>query len=293
MVNLIGAFVQLGDRLFLQYAASTGPTDMSGFLLVEERPGKAPRPYQITLNSFTADRTLQVNEAESLRIEGAGKIVGGGIQGSAGGLKRGQCYCLLILARESGPDMTLAKGYLYATNPIGLGEMEESVEGRGYCSWVQVFHDRAGNAAAVDQTLSATNALRKVFGFIWFYHSSGDAATRTVPQPTILNLGPTKPTGWTTSGNTGLQVAFFTSNITLTADEEGLFYANCLEGADGFASRNDNGTLSDEASSTQANPLPLLILEDDLGVFRFPAITNGNVNDTHSAYLLVEEWISI
>src|SRR3990167_935868 len=153
----------------------------------------------------TTDRA-QYNTSTNL---GGGTLLSVRVSESTG-LKRGQCYVSVDIRRRTKQDVSEVKicsGYVYTSNPLSDGEFKEAGPGggEGFLSWVAAFTgDRAGNAAAVDFSLAATNALRKVYGLVWYYHSSGDVATRTLNRPRLLNLGPTKPTGWTTSGNTGL-----------------------------------------------------------------------------------------
>ncbi|MEE9181001.1 MAG: hypothetical protein V3U33_00315, partial [candidate division NC10 bacterium] len=184
----------------------------------------------------------------------------------------------------------LCKGYLYGGHSIALGEFEEPLSGRGFLSWVPAFTgDRAGNAASIDFDLFVTGARRKVYGVVWYYHCSSDVATRTLISPTLIGLGGTKPTGFT---QTGLNAYFWnTSNVTLTANEEGTI-ASYADTSMGRTVTVDDGVATIIDTSTTPTPWPLRVTEDDTDtVLRFGAITNGEVLDTHSAFVQIEEWI--
>ena len=116
------------------------------------------------------------------------------------------------------------------------------------------------------------------------------AATRTFIRPRLLNLGGAKPTGFTTTGDNGL-FWFGSGDITLTTDEEGAHIIVSGEAKDGRGVRVDNGTITITAANADPSPFPLPVTEAELAVIRFPAITNGEATDTHSAYILIEEWL--
>src|SRR3990167_4523315 len=202
---------------------------------------------------------------------------------------------LSVSVQMSFHDITLdlARGYVYDGYRLNLGSFVEPGPGggEGFLSWGAAFAgDRAGNAAAVDVSLAATNAFRKVYGIAWYYHCDTVAATRTFIRPRLLNLGGAKPTGFTTTGDNGL-FWFGSGDITLPPDEEGAHIIVSGEAKDGRGVRVDNGTITITAANADPSPFPLPVTEAELAVIRFPAITNGEATDTHSAYILIEEWL--
>ncbi len=210
---------------------------------------------------------------------------------AVGTVKRGQYYAQFFVERQDQQHLFLSLGAFYVTNEFfgGLGHFENNLSGRGYMNWETVFHDRAGNAAALDYPLAVTNAFRKVYGIAWYYHASSDVADRSFLRPRLVNLGGVKPTGFTVSGDNAL---FWlpTADITLSGDEEGA-YVSYGVGKDGVSVSLDDGVLTRENAASAPAPWPLLVDPDDLSILRFPAITSGEAADRHSASILIEEWL--
>jgi hypothetical protein len=255
-------------------------------------PGVLTVPPQAVVAS---DRTGQVSTPSDLATQNgwivgfalaAGVVVPGGIATG-----RGQFFAVAVVGKRELGGMSISRRYAYDGWPLGLGDDVEPGPGggNGFLSWREVFHDRAGDAATLDSSLAVTNAFRRIHGVAHYYHASSDVATRTFIGPRLLNVGPTKPTGWTTGGLTGWQFAWG-GDVTLTVDEEG-FFLTYSRGKDGMAVRGDNGTLTVESTATNPTPFPLEVTEDDLAVIRFTAVTTGHANDRQSAYILTEEWL--
>lgn len=238
-----------------------------------------------TEQAFFTDQAQEDGEIVSLLVNG---IPGTG----PATWRRGQTW-LQVNGGEG--NSVFAHGYIYSVKPLTLGTFDEPGPGggEGFRSWVPAFAvDRAGNATAVDVTLAATNAYRKIHGYVWYYHSDGTAASRTFISARLANIGLAKPTGFTTTGDNGVFWALG-GDITLTVNEEGLQASLGQEGKDGLSIRNDNGARTVESSATLPAPWPYTVVEDDLAILRFPAITLGEAGDTHSAYILIEEWLVI
>ncbi len=146
----------------------------------------------------------------------------------------------------------------------------------------------ADDVAPVDITeiLAATNARRIVYGFVWYYNASGDAATRVLTA-SVRKPGRTRPTGYGTSTTTRVWVS---ASVTLTVNEEGLIYAVNTGGRDGLTVYNDNGTVTVDDHTTAPSPFPLRVSQNDL-VEIFFDITDGHANDRHTIMVLQEEWI--
>lgn len=226
-------------------------------------------------SQYVAKKNGYVTDAVVFAFSGAGE--------------RGQTWVRLSIGPTNGP--VLCYGYLYGGHDaVSLGEMTEPGPGggEGFLSWVAAFTgDRAGNAAAVDFDLFATNALRKVHGVAWYYHCSGDAATRTFNGPVLVGIGGPKPTGFTLTGGNAYYWSTATTSLTLTVNEEGAFLST-----GSLTTHLDEGVRTYGSSATNPTPWPFWVTEDDTDtIMRFPAITTGNANDTHSAYVLIEEWL--
>ncbi len=284
MGEVLGAYVEAGDYLFLKYVASVAPSVMAGFIEVEDRHGRV-QPYEVEVKTFTLDRTLQENEDQAVEIQQDGKIVGGGIRRNADALRRGQCFAILDVQRRRGADLLVSKGYVYSINPIGLGEFTEAAGGMGNRFWNAV----AADVSPVDiiKTLATTNARRIIHGFIWYYHASGDVATR-VMEAQLRNIGPDLPTGMSPGGRT---MVWTSGSISMTQNEEGMIYSYAEGGRDGRSILNDTGVIGVDNTGTKPTPWPLSVIETDDAELRF-SLTNEEAADRHSIYLDIEEWMS-
>lgn len=210
-------------------------------------------------------------------------------------VKRGQAFVKGLVRQRGTSTFPFLQGYVYNGHGPSDGENVEPGPGggEGFLSWVQVFHNRAGNAAALDFDLFLTNTLRKVYGVAWYYHCDGNAATRTHPRPKLLGLGGVKPTGFTLTGNNALYDELGQGDNSLVLNEEGVHFT-LGQGGDGRKVSVDNGAVSVASATLAPSPFPLLVTEVDTDtILRFPAVTNGLAGDTHSAYVLIEEWLVI
>ena len=161
-------------------------------------------------------------------------------------------------------------------------------DSQGRWFWSTVLDDVAPAAATVTR-LAASNARRIIWGFVWYYHASGDGATRVL-RNMIRNPGLGLPTGMTQGANTRPWLS--RADVTLTANQEGTIYAmGKRSGGDGFHSDVDNGTISVADASTLPIPFPLMVEENDLADLEF-IVTDGHANDRNSAHILIEEWIA-
>ncbi len=289
----MGVPFQRGDEINLISRSSTA-VRFSLFANIRRESGKVDS-YRTRVHSTSADRS-QVATAGGL-LGAPGTIEGFIIERNGSDVtfpKRGQTFVIMQLNRRGSPVQNLATDYWSDTSAVALGQFNEAGPGggNGFLSWVEVFHDRAGNAAAVDFALSATNAIRKVLGLAWYYNSSGDVADRTFVQPQLLGLGGAKPTGFILGGSN----AFFWNpggDIALIADQEGAF-VSYADTALGRSVQVDTGVAAVVNTSVDPTPWPLWVTEDDVDtIIRFPAITSGEAADRHSAYVLVEEWIEV
>jgi len=150
-------WVEQGDQLFLLVAASTAPTNLVGYIFVEDRAGQiAPTEVFILGADLTADRTIQTGFSKV--IGATGKVVGASIGGTVP-LKRGELYAMLVVNHRSiAGDDVICKGYVYNTNPVGMGEFIESVRGRGFVVTNQGETTLVNNVTATRTVTVPTNA---------------------------------------------------------------------------------------------------------------------------------------
>lgn len=270
-----------GDR-FQVVGTSSVAAELRARVVVEFDDGKT-RLYQRVITT-TADRVNTVGTFG--QIEKRGNVVRATVT-TVTPLKRGQCFVeLLTLDRNLRNMDVLCQDYMNAGNNLVLGRWRSSLEGRGHLSWRTVLDDVAPAAATVE-VLAVANARRKVYGFVWYYHRGGDAAN--VGLTTAFRApGLSIPTGFSIAET----VSTMSSSITLTANEEGIVYAMCIDSGDGFSSQNDNGSLTIDPNTTKGRPLPILVSEGDLAEISF-AVSNGEAADRNSLFILQEEWIEV
>ncbi len=200
------------------------------------------------------------------------------------GIERGQVYAeAFITDGATGLARTwLGKGYVYDQHFVGLGEFEESGPGggEGHLNW-RVIADDIAPAASTIRLLAVANGFRRIHGFVWYYHSSSDVATRIL-RVFVRAPGPSLPTGFSIPEIVNLP---HSDNLTLTANEEGILYSSAK-----MASRNDATTMSTENAATQPQIWPVDMEEDDLMELFF-SVTDGESADRNSIFILQEEWI--
>lgn len=207
--------------------------------------------------------------------------------------KRGRTY--VELATKDGQEDTtqdiLLQDYIASALQPSLDRFRESGPGGG-----TGFVDKraiADDIAPVDiqHTLGESNLLRRIDGFIWYYHASGDVATRTL-RVSLRDLGNGLPTGMTSGANTSIEFQPSAGALSLTQNEEGTIFISSQAGKDGYAASIDNGTLTKEATSTNPTPFPYWAAEDDVGELFFD-VGSANANDRHSIYIIEEDWIYV
>ncbi len=218
-------------------------------------------------------------------LEKPGKVIGISVDVKSTPIKRGELYMVAFL-RRSKDDLSVYSLFSgYVTNEFfgGLGFHEPNVGGKGFLSWRPVAEDIA--PADITEALAIANALRKVRGFVWYYHASGDVADRTF----VVNLrtpGTALPTGITTGGTTTVHTFPYGGAITLSANQEGMIYI-----LDNFAMSADNASRTFENVSIKPTGFPMWLHEDDLAELLFN-VTDEEAADRHSIYVLQEEWMS-
>lgn len=273
------------DVLVLNYYASAAPVRVDFNVKIRDRSGRI-QTITGTETSFTVNRTLVLLTGNE-KVNNPGEVVSGGVMGDWTGVKRGEFYCLLSL-QKADIGVLICKGYKYENNWLGVGEFSESLSGPGLRRLLVVADDIA--PADIQTPVGAANTRRRIDGFVWYYHCSGDVATRTL-RATLRDLGDGLPTGMTSGDFTTLSAWPSAGVLTLTANEEGLIYVNANTGKS-FSVSNDAGTRTIEDITTVPDPFPYWVTDDDVGEFFFNE-TTGNANDRHTIYIFMEEWIEL
>ncbi len=203
-------------------------------------------------------------------------------------VKRGRVFTSLVTVQGGLQRDRLASGYIYDGYGLSLDTFQDPLEGRGFIQNLAIRDD----VAPVDTThaFGAVNLLRRIDGFIWYYHCSGDSATRTM-RASVRDLGDGLPTGMTSGGNTLVKAYPSAGNLSLIADQEGLIYVNANTGKS-FAVSVDTGVQTIEDITTDPDPFPYWATEDEVGELFFD-VGSANANDRHSIYIIEEQWIQV
>lgn len=244
--------------------------------------GPKGKPDEVSTGIIDAQSDRTTSDAQSSqRFNHDGEIVSAHVRVVSGSPVRGQLFAVLRV--RNGPE--LCRGYLTTGQGVNLGTFENSLGGRGHVAWRTIADDTA--PADTIAALATTNTLRRVYGFVWYYHCSSDAGTRGFSVG-YNNPGLATPTGYS---QTGLITQFIQTALGLTPNQEGVMYASSFAGQDGFGVTNDNdAALVIQPSSSAPDPLPFLIEENDLAEIRFN-VANENANDRMSIYISQEEWL--
>ncbi len=223
-------------------------------------------------------------------VEKSGNVVRAVAAVQTGDPKRGEVYTVLrVRDRNEVTVGELFGDYVYGIHiarfpfvtPPGPGE------GDGFRHSLAIADDIA--PVDIQHTLGVTNTLRRIDGFIWYYHCSGDVADRTL-RASLRDLGDGLPTGMTSGANTRVQRWPSAAVLTLSANEEGIIYVNGAEGKAGFATSSDNGVQTIEPTTTQPIPFPYWARSTDVGEFFFD-VTDEEAADRHTIYIIEERWI--
>ncbi len=282
MVGVISPPLPLStDMLFrLSLTASvTTPVNMSA--LVSRRPNSVP----YVINNAIGPVAHSGNRTRETFTE----PTGGGFlwrlgTGTPGGVKRGQMYGEIGLEWRGGGGLSIGSGYISQMSGLKTGFFEGSRTGPGHLQWRTVADDIA--PADITEPLAVANAFRRVFGYVWYYHCSGDVADRGL-QASIRAPGPSIPTGFSI-----VERIVDSTQLTLSANQEGIVYSYKSRGGDGAGITNDNGTVANTTTSTFQQIWPLEVSEEDL-IEIFFNVTNEEAADRHSIFILQEEWIEL
>jgi len=208
-----------------------------------------------------------------------GWVVNAEVEMLTDGIKRGQTYVRLAVEPFGA---SLLEDYCFSGPHVALGTYVQPGPGGGggNLNWLAIKAN--GVPATFTFTLSLSNQIRLLREVIWYYSSSGTAASRILALR-LRDRGGALPTGYPPSNVLG---DFWEASVlTLTANEDGLVFAD--EQRSGI---NDNGTLVIDSTASAPTPFPILVSEDDLTDL-VGTVTDEEADDFDVVWGLVEDWI--
>lgn len=284
----IGTPVFRGDKFAVTYRASKAPTsDLLGTLWYREFGSTRIQRRQIreAVLDFTSNRSA-VTKIDPAIVLKDGEVMGLEVTGFAD-MKRGQFFARASISLGSVQERSLASGYIYHNRSLALGDREEPIEGKGFIHKNAIADDVT--PVDIEHTLGVTAALRRIDGFIWYYHCSSDVANRTL-RVSARDFGEGLPTGMTSGGNTLNQVFPSAGVLTLSANEEGMIYVSAQNGSRISVSLDNGVKTTEDTSVAQPLPFPYWASEADVGELFFD-VQLAEAADRHSIYIIEEEWI--
>lgn len=236
-----------------------------------------------TLGTSRAYEFLATNHSAKQR----GTIVSGVLR-SPTNVLRGQLGYQMNVGRkvdepDSIPRQVIGHGYYYNMSSPTLGYFSELGPGggEGNKTPITLASDVAGDTDT-SAALALADTLRRIDGFILYYHASSDVDNRTMTVR-VRSPGLAVPTGFD-AGNDQQVMAF--AGPTLSADQDGIVFMR--PGI--YTVVVDNNTITTSDNTTAPNPFPFWVTEGD-NIEIVLDITTGHANDRYSAYAFGEEWI--
>jgi len=191
-------------------------------------------------------------------------------------VKRGQAYVRLSLD-PFGP--LLCCDYCYSNlGQVALGTYIQDGPGGGAGNLqVVTIKILTQSVATTTHTLAASNTVRKILSFAWYYSCDSGVASR------LLDVDLRNPLG---DGLASLIADVWrATRLTLTASQQGTIFLDSKR-----SGTNDNGTLVIDDGAANPSPFPLWIEENDPENLRF-VLTDLESGDLDEIYLLQEEWV--
>jgi len=225
----------------------------------------------------SASRVAEVLVSADVVVQN-GWVVNAEVEMLTSDIKRGQAYVRLAVEPFS---CVLLQDYCFSGfGNVSLGTFVQPGPGGGDGN-LEIVTVRADVVPAnINVSLAASNTIRKVYGFVWYYNASADAATR------VLNSQVQNPLGAVPTGFAVITTDLWLGTVvTLTASQEGYVFGDTKR-----AGSNDNGTLVIDDAASAPSPFPLLVDEDDPVLFNFTP-TDFHANDRDSIYYLREGWV--
>jgi len=191
-------------------------------------------------------------------------------------IKRGQVYVRLFMD-PFGP--LLCKDYVYSNfGQVALGTyIQDGPGGGGGNLEIVTISPEGAPVASTKHTFAATNEIREIRGYAWYYVASADVASRVIEAKFVNPLGAV-PTGF---ADPAAEVINESGAITVTASDEALISADTRR-----SRTNDDGVIANEKTTM----LPLIVTEGDPLLIDFQ-VTDGHANDLDVIYLLRESWV--
>ncbi len=273
--------IRQGD--FIQFVAISSVVTTLVAIVYVEFDGGGRREFRTNLTTGAARASNSITFGN---MEKEGVVTRAVVAVQSGSPQRGQTYVLLrVRDRNRLTVGELVSDYVFGSHlalfPFINGP--ESGAGSGFKGPRAVADDIA--PVDIQESIAVTGATVRIDGFIWYYHCSGDTATRTL-RATLRDLGPGLPTGMTSGANTLAQIWPSAGALSLIANEEGTIVVTHA----GFSVSVDTGVATWENNTTAPNPFPYWARPTDVGEFFFD-VTSANAADRHSIYILQEEWI--
>lgn len=208
-----------------------------------------------------------------------GWVVGAAVEMLPSGIQRGQTYVRLQFEPFGS---VLLQDYCFSFNPVWLGTHVQPGPGGG-SGHLELVTAKADGAPVAGSTraLALSDAIRKIYSFIWYYAASSDVASRTLDVRLKQVLG-ALPTGFV--ANPGSYV-WISTTLTLTADQDGATFGDQKR-----SGTNDAGTLAIDDAASDPSPFPLLLEAGDNATLDWVVISS-NANDFDAFYILQETWV--
>ncbi len=199
-----------------------------------------------------------------------------------GTLRRGQTFARVDLIPVSGGSTlhTLAKGYVHGEGNLIDGDNDDPTDGQGDTLPQTMAFDEDGDN---DTTLglALVNTIRRIDGFVMYYHSDGNTATRTWTLRLQNPVGAV-PTGFDAGADR--QVLAF-AGPSLTVNEDGILYmANGI-----YNVTVDDNSVATSNHTTAPNPFPFWVHAGSPAQFIID-VASGLEGDKYSAYIFGESW---
>ncbi len=281
----MGSFVRRGDGVLLTIF-STFPAVVAAEVTIRKVDGsyETVRVAETTTGTVTGEESFRTSSQFSRDGEVTNAVILNRISG-----KRGQTYGRLQTTYGQGPIRdVLCAGYLYGARVLTLGVNEGSREGPGFRHSRAIAEDQT--PVGIEMDMEIGNQIRRVDGFVWYYHCSGDVATRTL-QVSVRDLGNGLPTGMTSGSKTTVKLYPSAGVMSLTANQEGVIYVNANTGKS-FAVSVDDSAKTIEDITTEPDPFPYWADESERGEIFFN-VQDEEVADRHSIYLFEEVWMDV
>lgn len=269
-------------RSRLRLRAASNATNRLILEILDRVPrARAPRHHQLLDLTPTGDRTEQTEE---VAIPGD-ELWDFNVRDADGSLERGQTYCAVDFVPPSGGStiINLARGYVTTFGRLTMGDKDDPFSGHGDTRPESIGTDIAGNVDTA-HNLDLTNAIRRIDGFIFYYHADGNASSRESVMR-LRDLGSGVPTGFD-AGNDRQVMAL--AGPSLIADEDGIFYMNQF----GYHATVDQATVTIANNASAPNPFPLWVNNAETSANLTFDISAGLAGDTYGGYIFGEVWFT-